>query len=86
MFTSRKDVSIHWTGLLEWTTSLSDFPFLDKFLCLLLKRTPYSFKLASSWLLWMIVMINLFTAVFQQCVYRSQVVIVTGVHAILMAI
>ena len=37
-------VSIHRAGLLDWNTTLSYFPFLDKFLCLFL---------ASSWLLYM---------------------------------
>ena len=46
-------VSIHWTGLLERTTGLSYFPFLDKCLCLFLERKPsYTFlQLTSTWLL-----------------------------------
>ena len=32
-------VSIHWTGILDWTTGLSYFPFLDKCLCLFLERS-----------------------------------------------
>ena len=30
-------VPIHWTGILDWTTGLSYFLFLDKFLCLCLE-------------------------------------------------
>ena len=26
-------VTIHWTELLDWTTGLKFFPFLDKYLC-----------------------------------------------------
>ena len=26
-------VTIHWTGILDWTTGLKFFPFLDKYLC-----------------------------------------------------
>ena len=30
-------VTIYWTGLLDWNTGLSYFPFLDKFLCLFIE-------------------------------------------------
>ena len=29
----------YWTGILDWTTGLSYFPFLDKFLCLFIERS-----------------------------------------------
>ena len=31
----------HWTGLLDWATGLSYFPFWDKFLCLFLHFSKY---------------------------------------------
>ena len=34
-----RGVSIHWTGILDWTTGLSYFPFMDKCLCLFLERS-----------------------------------------------
>ena len=34
-------VTIHWTGILDWTTGLSYFPFLDKYLYLFLVRKWY---------------------------------------------
>ena len=38
----------YWTGVLNWTEV---FSFFGKFLCLFLKRTAYSFKLTSSYLI-----------------------------------
>ena len=29
----------YWTGILDWTTGLKYFPFLDKCLCLFLERS-----------------------------------------------
>ena len=43
------DASIHWTWLLDLTTGLSDFPFMDKFLCSFSKK-PTFLNLAGSWL------------------------------------
>ena len=34
-------VTIHWTGILDWTTGLSYFPFLDNFLYLFLKEAHF---------------------------------------------
>ena len=35
----------YWTGILDWTTGLSYFPFLDKFLCLFLERILHFYNL-----------------------------------------
>ena len=29
----------YWTGILDWTTGLSYFPVLDKFVCLFIERS-----------------------------------------------
>ena len=45
-------VSIH------WTTGLSYFSFLDKFVCLFVERSQPFLQSTSTWLLWMIVIIT----------------------------
>ena len=49
----------YWTGILDWTTGLGYFPFLDKFLCLFLERSLHFYDhQVPSYYEW------LFTAVF----------------------
>ena len=45
----------YWNGTLDWTTGLSYFPFLDKFLNLFLEAYVFLNLHVASWLPWMIV-------------------------------
>ena len=48
----------YWNETLDWTTGLSHFPFLDKFLYLFLEAYIF-LKFTSIWLLWMIVIMTI---------------------------
>ena len=50
----------------DWTTGLSYFPFLHKFLCLFLESSLHFYNLrTSTWLLWMIIIMTIVSCLLQ---------------------